>query len=683
MPTINWADIRRRAARPGLRGAVALPAAAALAGAVVVAGPVLSANASATVGGTHPAWATPSADRGEAASSAPVSTTVYLAGRDATGMAAYAAAVSDPSNTAYHHYLSPDQFQARYGATSAQVAAVENWLRSSGLTITAVDSHTITASGSVSATEHAYGTNLHRYTVKGQTFRAPTGDAQVPASVAGAVLTVSGLDNMPLKMTTSSLVGQVTTSVAKGVTGAEATASKGSDGATFLGPLPCSAYYGQIKDTTDPAFNGATGYPYAICGYVPSQMRGAYGVDETGLTGRGVTVAIVDAYGSFTMLADANQYATNHGDPAFRSGQYVESVTPSQWTDLSTCQGQAGWAGEETLDVEAVHAMAPGAKIHYYGSNSCNDPDFLKVFDTIVDQRSADIVSDSWGGVIYSTTGNESPSAIAEYTHTFQQGAIEGISFQFSSGDCGAEDPSTGCGQNDTSTTPQADFPTSDGWATSVGGTSVAIGKHNNTEWTTVWGTDAWVNTGTAWASLGWQFGGGGGTSAVFNQPWYQKGVVPTKLAETLPDGTAASGKMRVAPDVSMDADPFTGFLIGETQKLPDGTIGYAESDIGGTSLACPLFAGLQADVIQLQGGQPVGFANPAIYALYGSFAFTDVKNSGPGVSAVNSLPAFQGAPPILTNFGDDRLLKATRGYDDATGVGTPSQWYLWSHLLW
>jgi subtilase family serine protease len=290
------------------------------------------------------------------------------------------------------------------------------------------------------------------------------------------VLTVSGLDNMPLKMTTSSLVGQVTTSVAKGVTGAEATASKGSDGATFLGPLPCSAYYGQIKDTTDPAFNGATGYPYAICGYVPSQMRGAYGVDETGLTGRGVTVAIVDAYGSFTMLADANQYATNHGDPAFRSGQYVESVTPSQWTDLSTCQGQAGWAGEETLDVEAVHAMAPGAKIHYYGSNSCNDPDFLKVFDTIVDQRSADIVSDSWGGVIYSTTGNESPSAIAEYTHTFQQGAIEGISFQFSSGDCGAEDPSTGCGQNDTSTTPQADFPTSDGWATSVGGTSVAIG---------------------------------------------------------------------------------------------------------------------------------------------------------------------------------------------------------------
>jgi len=291
-------------------------------------------------------------------------------------------------------------------------------------------------------------------------------------------------------------------------------------------------------------------------------------------------------------------------------------------------------------------------------------------------------VSDSWGGVVFSTTGTEDPAVMAEYTHTFQQGAIEGISFQFSSGDCGAEDPATSCGQGDTSTVAQADFPDSDPWATAVGGTSVAIDKHNRAQWNTVWGTDAWLDINSAWQSIGWIYGAGGGTSAVFNQPRYQKGAVPAKLAETLPDGTSVASRMRVVPDVSMDADPWTGFLFGETQDLGDGTTGYAESDIGGTSLACPLFAGLQADVIQLQGGRPVGFANPAIYNRFDSFAFDDVTASGPGTTALSSIPA-DGGTAALVSFGDDRLLKATRGYDDATGVGTPSPWYLLSHFIW
>jgi hypothetical protein len=87
--------------------------------------------------------------------------------------------------------------------------------------------------------------------------------------------------------------------------------------------------------------------------------------------------------------------------------------------------------------------------------------------------------------------------------------------------------------------------------------------------------------------------------------------------------------------------------------------------------------------VIQAQHGILVGFANPAIYARYRSTAFSDVKASSPGITAINTLAQFEGGPAIAVNFGDDRLLKATSGYDDATGVGTPSVWYLWSHLLW
>jgi subtilase family serine protease len=672
--------------RPGLRAAAAIPTAAALAGAFALAGPISSAAAAtAAVTGTHPVWAVSSADRGAVAPGATVGTTVYLAGKDEAGLNAYAAAVADPTSAVYHKYLSTAQFSARYGATPAQVASVEGWLRSAGLTITGSDEHSITASGSAAATERAYGTKLDDYSVKGHTFRAPTADAQIPAAVASAVLTVDGLDNAPSEVKPASLVGEESTPSVPGVSGIKAKQSTGSDGATFLGPTPCSAYYGQLKDTTDPAFNGKKDLPYSICGYVPSQFRGAYGVTGSGLTGRGVTVAIVDAYGSPTMLADANEYSVNQGDKPFKTGQYTESVTPAQWTDEAECGGPADWAGEESLDVEAVHGMAPAADVHYYGANSCNDADFLSVFSAIVDTHSADIVSDSWGGVIYSSTGDEDPTAIAEYTQLFEQGAIEGIGFNFSAGDCGAEDPATACGSADTSTTPQADFPTSDPWVTSVGGTSLAIGPQDQAEWNTAWGTDVWVldADGTTWDPYGWQYGGGGGTSAVFAQPWYQQGVVAKKLSETLPDGTAVTSRMRVAPDVSMDADPTTGFLFGMTQPLPDGGTGYAESDIGGTSLASPLFAGLQADAEQGQHGEPIGFADPAIYASFGSAAFTDVTGTGAGVKTDNVLPAYQGFPPVVFNFGDDGLLKATKGYDDATGVGTPSSWYLLFHGGW
>jgi subtilase family serine protease len=416
--------------RSGVRAAAVLPTALALAGAFALGGPLSTATAAAAPAAakplvnTHPAWASSSADRGAVAASSTVATTVYLAGQNPAALAAYAQAVSDPSNASYHQYLTPAQFTAAFGATPAQISAVEAWLRSSGLTVTGVNEHEITATGTAAANEKAYGTQLNTYAVAGTDYRAPATNAVVPASVAGAVLTVGGLDTMPLLMKPASLVGQVTTSAVPGLSKAPAQESKGADGALFLGPKPCSAYYGQVKDVTDPAFNGKKDNPYAVCGYTPSQLRGAYGVTASHLTGAGVTVAVVDAYGSPTILQDANQYAVNHGDKPFAKGQFTETVTPNQWIDQSTCGGgAAGWAPEESLDIEAVHAMAPGAKVHYFGANSCNDPELLAAFTTIVDTHAADLVSDSFGGVIYSTTGNEAPAVEAEYTQIFEQGA--------------------------------------------------------------------------------------------------------------------------------------------------------------------------------------------------------------------------------------------------------------------
>jgi subtilase family serine protease len=675
-------DISRARARRYRIGAASL-AVAALTGSFVTA-TVATASASAaspaTLAGTAPAWATASADRGAVAPGTSVTSTVYLAGKNQAGMAAYAEAVSTPGNASYHKYLTTAGFQSAFGTTAAQVTAVEAWLRSAGLHVLTANTQEIEASGTAAQSEAAFSTSLHNYSVKGKTYRAPSSDVKVPASVASDVLTVNGLDDMPTYAAPSSLINTAATEAQ--LTGQKSTVTKGSDGADYIGQTPCSSYYGQIKDTTAPAEDGTKDNPYVICGYVPSQLRSAYGVTG-GVNGRGVTIAIVDAYGSSDILADADEYAKDHGDPTFKSGQFIDTETPADWTNQAACGGAAGWAPEEHIDVESAHAMATGATIHYYGANSCEDPDLLASLQQIVNTHSADIISDSWGEVVYSTTGNESTTEMAAYDQVFEQAAIEGIEVNFSAGDCGAEIPTTSCGTNDTSSEPQSDWPASSAWVTAVGGTSLAIGKSGQTEWNTAWGTDIFLDGGTSWSEFGWYFGGGGGTSATVSQPFYQRGIVSHTLATTLPTGVKTAQPMRVEPDVSMDADPYTGFLVGQTQTLPDGSTGYGESAWGGTSLASPLFAGLQADAMELQHYVPVGFANPAIYARYGSPTYYQVTSKSPGTKVFNDFPTATGGTDYAVDFGDTQILEATPGFNDVTGVGTPTPLYLWSHLIW
>ena len=136
---------------------------------------------------------------------------------------------------------------------------------------------------------------------------------------------------------------------------------------------------------------------------------------------------------------------------------------------------------------------------------------------------------------------------------------------------------------------------------------------------------------------------------------------------------------MRVVPDLSLDADPWTGFLIGETQSLPGGGTGYAEVDYGGTSLASPLFAGLVADGIS-EGALARGFLNPTLYDVYshdGSEFFDDVQATPAGYPMTQVLPAYNGNSTLADTPGSDELLTATAGYDDATGLGMPTTNFL------
>jgi len=659
-----------------LKAAGTAAAAAALcAGAIAAAAPGQATTPRSAIPGTHPSWASASSRvSAQPVTSGTVSARVYLAGQDPAGLAAYAAAVSQPGNAAYGQFLSPAQVQARFGPTSAQIAAVRAWLTGAGLTVTAVDDSVdgyVAVSGPVSDAASAFSVTFQNFRGPDKrTDRAPAQSASAPASVGSAVLGVTGLDTATHQMKPGDTLPP--------------------PDPNYWVAGPCSQYYAQKIATNVPTAYGKH-QPWNVCGYTPSQVRGAYGVSTSGMTGKGQTVAIVDAYASPTMQSDANQFAKVVGDKPFRPGQYQQHL-PGTFTDTAADVCDApGWYGEETLDVESVHGQAPDANVHYVAAASCNDADLLTALAYIVDNHLASIVSDSWG------EPSQYETMAREFDHLFKVGAIEGIGFFFSSGDSGYES----LNENGASSYLQTDYPPSSPWVTSVGGTSLAIGKAQNYEFETSWGTiqNPLAANGTSWSDTppgpypaDYDGSGGGGVSTVYTQPFYQRGVVPDSLATHLPDGTTSTTPMRVEPDVAALADPSTGIAIGQTTLQPDGkTYAFSLSRIGGTSVACPVFAGIEADA-QQAAGHVLGFANPSIYQRYGTAAYNDVTDHplGPGYLAEirnNYTNASTKTGPLVTNLrtlgingeGADAL-PAVRGYDDSTGVGSP-RYYVQSYF--
>jgi len=647
-----------------------------LSGTVAHAATVSPHPGPAALPGSQPSWATARADRGAVPASSRITLEVLLSSGNAAGLAAYAQAVSSPGNPEYHHYLTPAQQNARFGPAASQSAAVRAWLAGSGLKVTSSTEQYVAVSGTAAQAEAAFSTPLHDYAVGDHTYYAPQHPAVVPASVAGAVLGVEGLDNAPHVNKPASAPTPTASTGAKLV--------KGPNGAPYIGVTPCTTYYDQSAPKDLPKAYGAY-QPSPMCGYLPNQLRGAYQIPQSGLSGKGVTVAIVDAYGSPTIASDVDTFDQDNGFAPFKPGQFTDLSTPADFYDQSSC---GNWTPEESLDVEETHTMAPNAKIDYVGANSCNDVDFIAAESDIVDNHLADIVSDSYTEDIYDTNGNTSQTLIDAYDQVFEEGAAEGIGFYFASGDCADDAPAivtSGVNCDTYSSEPQTTFQPSIPWVTAVGATAIAIGKHNNYEFETGMGdSQATLQNGTAWSSLPgtFIFGSGGGTSNLFAQPWYQKGVVPSSLADTLLTGQPASQPMREVPDVAMEGDLMLTTMVGFTQPLPDGTTGFAEQGYGGTSIACPLFAGEQADAEQAVGF-PIGFANPEIYAKYqslGKRAFHTVTDAPGGrtkaVAYDNGLQngVQQG---LLFTLGTDYTLEATPGYNDVSGLGSPTLGYL------
>jgi subtilase family serine protease len=622
----------------------------------LVGGTVSAASSGrATMAGQVPSWAKAANFKSATAGSDRLGFRVYLGWSNPAGAAAFAAAVSNPRSASYGKYLTPAQFRQRYSRSQTQVQAVQAWLRGAGFTVdyTPANRLYVAAEGTVAQAAAAFKVSFGNYRVKGMTLRSPKSAISIPSSLAGTVEAIAGLDE------SAALVKPTTQPAA-------------APPAAFVNGKPCSSSWDEF-DTSNTLANGTSlpdiygkPTPYAPCGYTPSQVRGAYGV-PAGLTGSGVTVAIIDAYASPTIVNDIQTWSTQRAIAQFKPGQFSQIVAPGTYRrPQNKKQDPQGWSGEETLDIEAVHGMAPDAKVVYVGAPN-NYQDLDAALNHVVDRHLADIVTNSYGWA-----GEALPKGfIKPVNDILVQAAAEGMGIYFSSGDSGDE---TG-GDPANAAAATADFPASDPWVTAVGGTSIGIDQANHIALETGWesGTSTYDADTHSWTPAppgDYLYGGGGGTSHIFTQPAYQAGVVPDSMSKAY-----GSTKMRVVPDVSALGDPNTGFLIGQTQTFPNGTAQYSEYRIGGTSLSSPIFAGMMADLQQLKG-EPIGFANPLLYSLPTS-AYHDIQHvANAGVvrsNFVNSVDDSDGYAYIFRSFDftTGLTIHTVPGYDNVTGRGS------------
>ena len=556
-------------------------------------------------------------------------------GRDQAALAAEATAVSNPASRSYEHYLTAAQVRTRYGATAAQQRAVAGWLRQSGLHVTSSSAFTVSASGSTARAESALRARLELSRPRDAIAQVVSaGPMSVPAALGSTVSTV--------RVATAAIpLGQHEPLKKMDYT------APGSKAAKKI-KEECSAYYGQKKASSLP---GAYGYTpaWAPCGYLPQQLRSAYGATKSGLTGQGVSLAILSEDNDSTALSDANKWAKERGFPPFRPGQYSADIASHVPNGIGD--------GESALDIESSHGMAPDARVSYVvGNGKITGDRLLDSLDQVVSYGIANVVSSSW----FEGYMPVPKSMINAWEGVLERAAVEGITVNFATGDYGDQTP--------------LQYPGSDPWITTIGGTSLAIGARGKNLWETGWESE---ETGLSKNGQSWdpqppgsfREGSTGGVSHTFPEPYYQQGVVSGNIEK----GQA----MRDVPDVSDLGDWNLGYQIGLSVPEGHGKIVYVNAVNGGTSLSSPMFTGFEADLIQGRGGIALGFANPALYNMANTAAFHDVTGSPQGQNVTEATvygPAY-GQPPTLSTMGQcssTKHLACGAGYDTVSGIGSP-----------
>jgi kumamolisin len=560
------------------------------------------------------------------------------------------------------NFNSVSQFASDYGQTPAAVSALTSYLASFGITTKVYPGNVdVSASGTahqfdkaLSVTQKNYHVPAHRggdgAAARAQTVYSATGAPELPYGIGQYVLAILGLTNY----------APFVSHAVHETNSASATASSSTD---------------QPGD------------------YLPSDFAANYGLDPLykKANGSGETIGIV------TLAAldpGAPQYFWRHIANVPTTGR---TVTVDNVDGGPGAPSDASGTGETDLDVEQSGGLAPGANVIVYQAPN-TDPGFIDAFFTAASQNTADTVSTSWGEaetVVAAAVaaGTETAAYVAAFGEAFLELADQGQSFFDASGDAGAYDDSDEIGTTNLDVDTPADSP----YATAAGGTTlpwtgpvtgpdgsvtVTVPNQRAWGWDYLWQPLATVN-GTSYDNsvLANAVGGGGGYSAVEAEPSYQRlvsgtsnyhavqyltptdyqaiepGLIePTEWNITsTPPLVFGAGSGRAVPDVSADADPYSGYVLYEPSAVAAG-FPALEGGWGGTSFTSPQFNGSTA-VIDSYLGHRIGLWNPNLYAFAAGpdSPVTPLNQVGTG----NDNLFYTGNPGQL--------------YNPATGLGVPN----------
>jgi len=603
---------------------------------------------------------------------------VALAPRNQAGLNSTLQAVYTEGSSQYHHFLSAGQFDAQYAPTAAQTAGVSAYLANEGLSVSATNSpFLLSVTGSSAKITAAFHTTLSDYVdPHGTRYFQNSRTLQVPTSIASAIQGVVGLTNTVREH--SSVVKPLT---AKG--------NASSSGAS----ASCETPYVTIKQLFT-YVNKGTNFPVGYgggpdcVGLTPSQTNSMYDAPAASRAtqGAGVDAAVFElsAYQASDIATWASTFYGAGYTPRLSNvnvdGGPLNPVCPTGDSCPAAYESYAGDI-EVAADIEETLAIAKDSHVIVYNApNDETGQTELDEYTVIANQDRADTVSSSWG-----VCENDVTAGYVQAENTiFEQMAFQGQSMFSSSGDTGAFD----CIRSDGTTIVNVDDPPSQPWVTSVGGTSFESynpGTNPNpgpppTGTETVWNVHNLCSDAPAAPSNDKQGGyfwcgatgaSGGGSSQYWGQPFYQSGPGVTNSYETYGNGTtncslAATGTpCRQVPDISANADPYTGYAeyctgSAATVNSVCATIGTGGGwfGIGGTSLSSPLWGALTADRDSYTGYR-TGNINPLVYhwlRTNPSEYFTDITGQGALQQAANN----------------NGLFPTTPGFDEATGIGTP-----------
>jgi subtilase family serine protease len=619
-----------------------------------------------------------------------MSVELTLAPRDRAGLASALRSAYTEGSAGFHRWLARGQFDARYGPAAPVRAEVVSYLRSAGLTVVGSPSpFLVRATGSSRQVQSALRTSLSSYrTARGVGYYANSAPVRLPAAIAPDVLGVTGLTNTARLQSMLTPRPRSRTAPAGRKAGASCEAGYPT-AAQIFSELPT----GQIAL---PGYGAGPG----CSGLTPSQANSVYGAPRAGsprTKGAGETLGLFEL--SAYQESDIRTWTRHFYGPRYHAHLININVDGGPLNPVCPAGDQCpadfnGYSGDIEVDgdIEADLTYAPDAsRIEVYDApGDTTGQTYLDEYAVIANQDTADVVSASWA-----TCEDDLPAGYVQAENEmFEQMALQGQSMFSGSGDWG---PFSCVTSLSGPFVQSAIDPAAQPWVTGTGGTSLesynpGMNPHprppaRGTE--TVWNVDSLCSTqapapdndnqgGPFWcAGVG---AGGGGPSQYWGRPFYQHGPGVSNPAYPNASGSLNSSGIpecvlapagtpcRETPDVSADADEFTGYAIycTGTASLPESTCatfsgsepvpGWFEAN--GTSLTGPQWASITADRDSYLGHRS-GNINPWLYYLLRTDPrryFHDITGIGPRQRAATSNGMFPSTP----------------GYDMATGVGTP-----------